>query len=485
MDIRKYLITSSPALVTLSNTETDYKELINSIKSHPKFKSTASSTTYKFLSPHLNMEESPSFSTASLTNYQLSHEELMFYESLSQPMITHDFCISMNNTGISNEVVNVISNQSYEYFLRVLCELYYKSKIKELHLKRTDGYAAYYLLIQAMVHSLFRIQQEPHKLILHSNKGIASFQSFKGTLYQKKRRKHNTIISKKEGEELIQLITKEKYPLKEAAKQCKISCTAAKNIVKHFKETNQVRDPTDITIQRLNSLNQEQLLYIKELLDSSSKSYSLRAISELLFNKFGVKLNISTLYYQITHSLKYSYKKITYLNPVLSSNSGKDKLKVFSKYMIHLLSSGKQLIYLDESGFNTHTQRTYGYALKGHKCVKKRGGKCSNISLLMAISNVEVLGYQLKLNSFDELSFSAFLINLSRVIRNSPILNYTDCIIYMDNASIHKSNLVMRTLKILKLNFIYPPAYTCMLNPIEYFFSVLKARVKADTWTIK
>ncbi len=51
-------------------------------------------------------------------------------------------------------------------------------------------------------------------------------------------------------------------------------------------------------------------------------------------------------------------------------------------------------------------------------------------------------------------------------------------LLYLDNATYHTCDDVLRLLKLLRVSYIFAPAYLSPLNPIEGFFGVLKSKLK-------
>jgi transposase len=130
-------------------------------------------------------------------------------------------------------------------------------------------------------------------------------------------------------------------------------------------------------------------------------------------------------------------------------------------------------LYLDESGFNLHTTSNYGYSPKNVPAklvVPANRGR--NISLLMIISNVQILHYKLIVGSYNSTLLMEFLEECfeRRIISSSKI-------ILMDNVKFHKTLEVKNFLLSKSIIFDYLPPYSPSLNPIEEVFSCLKNRL--------
>lgn len=74
--------------------------------------------------------------------------------------------------------------------------------------------------------------------------------------------------------------------------------------------------------------------------------------------------------------------------------------------------------------------------------------------------------------AYNSISFINFLENkLANFFRTNP-----NKILIMDNARFHHSNDVIQKMNFLGINHMFLPPYSPQLNPIEEFFSMLKAR---------
>nr|XP_047136013.1 uncharacterized protein LOC124813258 [Hydra vulgaris] len=139
--------------------------------------------------------------------------------------------------------------------------------------------------------------------------------------------------------------------------------------------------------------------------------------------------------------------------------------------------SDEKLIYLDETGFNVHTNSTYGYSLRGAPAIlQSPANRGKNVSLICAVSTIGVLAYETKTGGWNADSFCTFITTMmAPAIRNA---NVEAPVLVMDNCKFHWSLSVRQTLASHGIAIKYLPAYTPQLNPIEEFFSSLKHTYK-------
>lgn len=137
-------------------------------------------------------------------------------------------------------------------------------------------------------------------------------------------------------------------------------------------------------------------------------------------------------------------------------------------------TSPGQLLFLDESGFNLHTHKNYGYAYVGmDACATRPGNRGQNVSLVAIIGITGVVAFRLIDGALNAAKTLEFLQD-----NKAAIKDYTqDPMLVMDNVRLHHSDVVKQWLRNESIRVQFLPPYTPQLNPIENFFSVLKSRV--------
>lgn len=125
-----------------------------------------------------------------------------------------------------------------------------------------------------------------------------------------------------------------------------------------------------------------------------------------------------------------------------------------------------RVVSIDESSFYFDMKPAHGYCHRSRRLrVPARPGGRTRWSLLMAVSNERVVGWRLEKGSINGAIFADFLSTLDTDSRD---------VVLMDNASIHKTTLVMDTIIGRGLTPCFLPPYTPDFQPIEHCFSVLK-----------
>ena len=123
-------------------------------------------------------------------------------------------------------------------------------------------------------------------------------------------------------------------------------------------------------------------------------------------------------------------------------------------------------IYVDETGYNLWTKRTYGRARLGERVNRIVGGQRGrNATIICAISNqVGVLYHEIHFQTVNKPTFNNFMASLEAILGDEA------AIIIMDNAPIHRGIDIIYP----ELSMKFLPAYSPFVNPIENYFSVFK-----------
>lgn len=131
-----------------------------------------------------------------------------------------------------------------------------------------------------------------------------------------------------------------------------------------------------------------------------------------------------------------------------------------------------EVVSIDETYIRFDMKPTYGYSKRGRRCLSlRRPDWKSHLTLLLAVSNEQVLGYQVLKGACDRSTFCRFVASLDAQGRKHLL---------MDNASIHKGACVQRAADQAGLTTLYLPPYSPMFQPVENVFSAFKAAYRRD-----
>jgi transposase len=130
----------------------------------------------------------------------------------------------------------------------------------------------------------------------------------------------------------------------------------------------------------------------------------------------------------------------------------------------------KRLVFIDETSASTNMTRRYGRGTRGERLVcKVPHGHWKTSTFVAALRYNRVTAPLMLDGAMNGVSFVAYVEQIL-----APTLRRGDIVI-MDNVSVHKVAGVREAIAERGAILIYLPPYSPDLNPIEQFFSKLKA----------
>ena len=219
-----------------------------------------------------------------------------------------------------------------------------------------------------------------------------------------------------------------------------------------------------------------------------------------------LSISISALHRRLVHKCKLTLKKLQKLPEARNSNRvlklRKEKIEEWEA--ISELDYASNCVFIDEAGFNLHTQRNYGRSRKGTPArAVVPTTKGITITILVAISQAGVIDISLKKPQAVSASkkrkandakamvvsgrvgtrtehFLAYVSNVMDVLDRHDMKGYY---LVMDNAPIHTPTKVCDLVESRGYKCLYLPPYSPFLNPIEEFWSKVKAGVRRNALT--
>jgi transposase len=130
----------------------------------------------------------------------------------------------------------------------------------------------------------------------------------------------------------------------------------------------------------------------------------------------------------------------------------------------------RKLVFIDETSASTNMTRRYGRGTRGERLVCKiPHGHWKTSTFIAALRHNRVTAPLLLDGAMNGQSFLAYVEQIL-----APTLKRGD-IVVMDNVSVHKVAGVREAIEARAAMLLYLPPYSPDLNPIEQFFSKLKA----------
>ena len=212
--------------------------------------------------------------------------------------------------------------------------------------------------------------------------------------------------------------------------------------------------------------------FIKEQLDikENRNLLSCRKLANLYYEKTGNKTNRTTVNKIIREKFGFRYRKVIPKNKITESDRNILISFAFIKIIIRCLNLGFKIIYVDESIICNKNNNFRCLIKNGEEilCNHERIGK---LNLLMAVTEKEVIYYQLNKESTNEESFLCYMENLLNKLKEKKEEHY---IIVMDNLACHKTEKLISFYKENKLNILFNSPYLSKWNCIEISFRIVK-----------
>lgn len=206
---------------------------------------------------------------------------------------------------------------------------------------------------------------------------------------------------------------------------------------------------------------------IKNLLDKN-KFITIKKIKDRIYKQYNHNFSMSFIYTIIVRKLKYSYKKVTHK---LYNKSVLQLKKLQQKFMNKIQNINfNNIICIDESYFYSNTTSDYGWCKKGLRLTSYIKSNPTKYSLLLAITNKNIIHYEIHTTNINSTIFKHFITILTNRFKNYYFL--------MDNVSFHKSKDIMHTIINSNNHLLFIPPYSPEYNPIEEVFSFIKNKLK-------
>lgn len=201
-------------------------------------------------------------------------------------------------------------------------------------------------------------------------------------------------------------------------------------------------------------------------------SHTLKSLkTQLDTSDFYVSLPTISKYIK---KLDYTRKRLSIVPAERNSLNTINQRQDFCRFVNNIVDD--DLIFLDETGFNLHSKSNYGYSLKNVKCfVTKKANRGTNVSVMVAISKNGIIDFEINNGAFNGDKFINFIENKLR----PHFKNHPRKVLVMDNCSFHHRSDVRQVLENHNISYKFLPPYSPQLNPIEEYFSHLKANYNA------
>lgn len=179
--------------------------------------------------------------------------------------------------------------------------------------------------------------------------------------------------------------------------------------------------------------------------------------------------------YNYMKKLKFSYKQVIFKVQNANTPSVKNKRKEVALKIMKAHISGFDFAYIDEVSFNINLRIKRGWAKLGTHQNVSIVSKSKNYSVIMAMDFKGIIAIKIIKGGVKGADFFLYVKEL--IDSEQERFSSRKMILFMDNASIHRTKDFMQKLEKYQ-NIFYNSPYTPQLNPIEFAFSKIKSYVR-------
>jgi len=204
---------------------------------------------------------------------------------------------------------------------------------------------------------------------------------------------------------------------------------------------------------------------------------TLKSLAQLVKDQFQVCLSQTTVA-NVLQALHFTFKRIKVIAERSISDDNKEKRITFASDLQDLLTQKdeKNIIFIDEVGFNISMRSKYGRAVAGQTPVRTATAiRSRNVSICCAMNKNGNLFYETEDRAYNIEKFVQFIHNLMAWLQS---LELSNCTLIMDNVPFHRNHQVINAINSYNHEVKYLPPYTQQFNPIENMFSKWKNYVR-------
>ena len=214
----------------------------------------------------------------------------------------------------------------------------------------------------------------------------------------------------------------------------------------------------------------EQLIFNAVACDNS---LVIKEMQDKIFNQLNLRISKSTIARKLLN-LNISRKRLNLIPKERNTKNRLDERAIYAADISRF--ADEQLVFLDETGFNQHTCRTYGYSVVNTPAfINVPANRGINRSVMCAISKNGIVAFEIRTGAFNSNFFVDYIeTKLAPYFHANPRK-----ILILDNARIHKTEEVESALRRNGIVFKFTTPYSPELNPIEEFFSMIKSKYQS------
>ena len=180
-----------------------------------------------------------------------------------------------------------------------------------------------------------------------------------------------------------------------------------------------------------------------------------------------------------TH-LKLAFKKV---NLRFKAKWSTADLIVKLKYLWifrSLKDRGCNIVYIDEFNISSTSIKTYNWSVRGCQDYWFADKKSNKLNCIIAVSADGPVDIFIQEDSIKAENFSSFVEGIVQKLRSSENDADSEIVLVYDNASIHISKLVQKTIDRIRWAVVTLPPYTPEWNDSEVVINIIKRKLDSD-----
>ena len=179
----------------------------------------------------------------------------------------------------------------------------------------------------------------------------------------------------------------------------------------------------------------------------------------------------------LKQNLKMSYKKLSKVNIRAFKKENITKMLQSAALLQTLRSSSTEVIYLDEFSFDTRKSKFYGWGPRNSKVFAKWFLEDQWFSFIVGLSSERYYGFLGTDQTINSDIFKTYIRALIKQIKDDSMDTNKSYLIVWDNAAIHKSEKIQKTLEEKSFGMLTIWPYWPWLNLVEPYINAIKSKL--------
>jgi len=221
-------------------------------------------------------------------------------------------------------------------------------------------------------------------------------------------------------------------------------------------------------------LTDSQVAFLKQCINENC-SLTLKELRMKILDEFAISISEPTISKYI-QGFNFSMKRLNLIAQAAVTPELQAARREYSSWMLHCHNEGRNVIFIDETGFQITMRRFHGRSQIGTRAISIVPAlRTRNKTVIAAFSRVGLLLYHVLERAGNRVNFNEFISELCVVLNTRDL---RDCTLIMDNVRFHHCAEIEENIKSNGHNVKFLPPYSPFFNPIENLFSQWKNIVR-------